>query len=147
MRMNMQIALALLAATTAGCTSGLGGANEATAALVQQPITTASPVSALAQSSTRTPTVQANYGAKVAAAVRPHVIYPDPAGISGNPGVEFDVHLAPDGTITGVALRQSSGLPEWDRAAYRAVQKTQRFPPDDAGLVPARIFVTLRPKR
>ncbi|MDM0103949.1 cell envelope integrity protein TolA [Variovorax sp. J22R24] len=89
-----------------------------------------------------------SYGGKVAAAVRPNVVFPDADLVSGNPGAEFDVRLAPDGTIVGTpALSKSSGLPNWDEAALRALQKTEKLPRDVDGTVPPRLIVTLRPKR
>ncbi|MDM0012048.1 cell envelope integrity protein TolA [Variovorax sp. J22P168] len=89
-----------------------------------------------------------SYGGKVAAAVRPNVVFPDADMVSGNPGAEFDVRLAPDGTIVGTPqLVKSSGLPNWDDAALRALQKTEKLPRDIDGTVPARLIVTLRPKR
>ncbi|MDM0001292.1 cell envelope integrity protein TolA [Variovorax sp. J22P240] len=89
-----------------------------------------------------------SYGGKVAAVVRPNVVFPDADLVSGNPGAEFDVRLAPDGTIVGTpALSKSSGLPAWDEAALRALQKTEKLPRDVDGTVPPRLIVTLRPKR
>jgi colicin import membrane protein len=89
-----------------------------------------------------------SYGGKVAAAVRPNVVFPDADLVSGNPGAEFDLRLAPDGTIVGTpTLVKTSGLPNWDDAALRALQKTEKLPRDIDGTVPARLIVTLRPKR
>lgn len=89
-----------------------------------------------------------SYGGKVAAAVRPNVVFPEAELVSGNPGAEFDVRLAPDGTIVGTpALVKTSGLPNWDEAALRALQKTEKLPRDVDGTVPPRLIVTLRPKR
>ncbi len=89
-----------------------------------------------------------SYGGRVAAAVRPNVVFPEADLVSGNPGAEFDVRLAPDGTIVGTpALVKSSGLSNWDEAALRALQKTEKLPRDVDGTVPPRLSVTLRPKR
>jgi colicin import membrane protein len=89
-----------------------------------------------------------SYGGKVAAAVRPNVVFPEAELVSGNPGAEFDVRLAPDGTIVGTPqLVKTSGLPNWDDAALRALQKTEKLPRDVDGTVPQRLIVTLRPKR
>ncbi|WP_418127954.1 cell envelope integrity protein TolA [Variovorax sp. KK3] len=89
-----------------------------------------------------------SYGGKVAAAVRPNVVYPEADLVNGNPGAEFDVRLAPDGTIVGTPqLVKSSGLTNWDEAALRALQKTEKLPRDVDGTVPPRLIVTLRPKR
>ena len=80
--------------------------------------------------------------------VRPNVVFPDADMVSGNPAAEFDVRLAPDGTIVGTpALVKSSGLGSWDQAALRALQKTERLPRDIDGTVPSRLIVSLRPKR
>ena len=49
-----------------------------------------------------------SYGGKVAAKVKPNIVYPD--AISGNPRAEVEVKLAPDGTIVGRRLVQSSDL-------------------------------------
>ena len=89
-----------------------------------------------------------SYGGKVAAAVRPNVVFPDADLVSGNPAAEFDVRLAPDGTIVGTPkLVKSSGLPAWDQAALRALQKTERLPRDIDGRVPTALIVQLKPKR
>jgi colicin import membrane protein len=89
-----------------------------------------------------------SYGGKVAAAVRPNVVFPEAELVNGTPGAEFDVRLAPDGTIVGTpTLVKTSGLPNWDEAALRALQKTEKLPRDVDGTVPPRLIVTLRPKR
>ncbi|MGK6306599.1 cell envelope integrity protein TolA [Variovorax sp. DT-64] len=89
-----------------------------------------------------------SYNGKVAAAVRPNVVFPEADLVNGNPGAEFDVRLAPDGTIVGTpALVKSSGLSNWDEAALRALQKTEKLPRDVDGTVPPRLIITLRPKR
>jgi colicin import membrane protein len=75
-------------------------------------------------------------------------VFPDADLVSGNPAAEFDVRLAPDGTIIGTpALVKSSGLGGWDEAALRALQKTEKLPRDVDGTVPPRLLVALRPKR
>ncbi|MDQ0028133.1 outer membrane biosynthesis protein TonB [Variovorax paradoxus] len=89
----------------------------------------------------------ATYADRVAAAVRPNVVYPKPEEIPGNPGVEFDVSLAGDGQIVAIALSKSSGWLDWDAAALRALRKTERLPQDIDGKVPRRLILTLRPKR
>lgn len=89
-----------------------------------------------------------SYGGKVAAVVRPNVVFPDADLVSGNPAAEFEVRLAPDGTIVGTPrLVKSSGLPAWDQAALRALQKTEKLPRDVDGRVPSSLILELRPKR
>jgi colicin import membrane protein len=87
------------------------------------------------------------YGARIAAAVRPNITYADADTVSGNPAAEFDVSLAPDGTIVNVKLRKSSGIPAWDDAAERGLRKTDRLPRDNDGRIFPSLIVELKPKR
>lgn len=88
-----------------------------------------------------------SYAGKVQAAVRPNVVFPDADLVSGNPSAEFDVRLAPDGTIVGTPqITKSSGNSGWDQAALRALQKTEKLPRDVDGTVPARLIISLKPK-
>ncbi len=85
-----------------------------------------------------------SYGGKVAAKVKPHIVYPD--AVSGNPRAEVEVRAAPDGTITGTRLIQSSGNKAWDDAVLRALQKTETLPRDVDGRVPSSLVIGFRPK-
>ncbi|MDN6887314.1 cell envelope integrity protein TolA [Variovorax sp. CAN2819] len=87
------------------------------------------------------------YAGRIAAAVRPNITFPDADTVSGNPAAEFEVSLAPDGTIVGVKLSKSSGLPGWDDAAERGLRKTDKLPRDTDGRIFPSLIVTLRPKR
>ena len=90
-----------------------------------------------------------SYGGKVAAAVRPNVVFPDADLVSGNPGAEFDVRLAPDGTIVGTPTLRQVQRPARTGTKPRCARcrrprscratSTARFRP--------RLIVTLRPKR
>lgn len=84
---------------------------------------------------------------KVAAAVRPNILFPSSEKVEGNPAAEFDVRLGWDGLITEQTLTKSSGLPEWDAAVSAALTKTARLPLDASGNVPPRVVITFRPKR
>lgn len=86
------------------------------------------------------------YTGRVRAAIRPNVTYPDVDSVLGNPSAEFDVSLAPDGTIIGVKLRKSSGVSGWDDAAERALRKTDKLPRDTDGRTPSSLVIDLRPK-
>ena len=87
-----------------------------------------------------------NYAGRVRAAVRPNVTYPDADTVAGNPSADFEVNLAPDGTIVGVKLRKSSGVPGWDEAAERALRKTDKLPRDTDGRIYTPMVISLRPK-
>jgi protein TonB len=41
---------------------------------------------------------------------------------------------------------KSSGIPEWDNAALRAIRKTEYMPLPDQGAIPAQMVLALRPK-
>jgi colicin import membrane protein len=87
------------------------------------------------------------YAGRIAAAVRPNITFPDAETVNGNPAAEFEVSLAPDGTIVGVKLSKSSGLPSWDEAAERGLRKTDKLPRDTDGRIFPSLIVSLRPKR
>ncbi|MDH6166187.1 colicin import membrane protein [Variovorax boronicumulans] len=87
------------------------------------------------------------YAGRIAAAVRPNITFPDADTVNGNPAAEFEVNLAPDGTIVGVKLTRSSGLPSWDEAAERGLRKTDKLPRDTDGRIFPSLIVSLRPKR
>lgn len=85
-----------------------------------------------------------SYGGKVAAKVRPNIVYPD--AIAGNPRAVVEVRAAPDGTITGKRLIQSSGNKAWDEAVLRALDKTETLPRDIDGRVPSSLEIGFRPQ-
>ncbi|HWT70784.1 MAG TPA: energy transducer TonB, partial [Oxalicibacterium sp.] len=88
----------------------------------------------------------ASYGQKVAAKIRSNTIFNVPDTLSGNPAVEYDVELLPDGSVRGLRLNKSSGLPGFDEAVKRAIQASQPFPPDKSGRVPSSFTVIHKPK-
>ena len=85
-----------------------------------------------------------SYGGKVAAKVRPNIVYPD--AIAGNPRAVVQVRAAPDGTIVGKKLIQSSGNKAWDDAVLRALDKTESLPRDVDGRVPPALEIGFRPQ-
>ncbi|HEY9207675.1 MAG TPA: cell envelope integrity protein TolA, partial [Acidovorax sp.] len=85
-----------------------------------------------------------SYGGKVAAKVRPNIVYPD--AVAGNPRAVVQVRAAPDGTIVGTKLIQSSGNKAWDDAVLRALDKTGSLPRDVDGRVPSTLDIGFRPQ-
>lgn len=85
-----------------------------------------------------------SYGGRVAAVVRPNIVYPDV--VAGNPRALVEVRLAPDGTITGTRLIKSSGNNAWDSAVLRALDKTATLPKDITGRVPSSLEIGFSPK-
>ncbi len=81
----------------------------------------------------------ASYIGRIKGRVRPNVSFPDT--IPGNPKVEVDVRLAPDGRIMSSRVVKGSGVPEWDAAVLRAIERTEVLPRDEYGKVPPALII------
>ena len=66
--------------------------------------------------------------------------------MAGNPSALVEVRCAPDGRIISRKLLESSGLPAWDEAVLRAVDRTEVLPLDENGRVPSPLQIEFRPK-
>lgn len=86
----------------------------------------------------------AAYGGRVAARIRPNIVFTDL--VNGNPRAEVEVRALPDGTIVGSRLLKSSGHPAWDDVVLRAVERTGKLPQDDNGRVPGTLILGFRPQ-
>lgn len=86
----------------------------------------------------------AGYGARVAARIKPNVVFTDT--IVGNPRAEVEVQTLPDGTIANRRIVRSSGYAAWDEAVLRAIDRTGSLPRDTDGRVPASLIIGLRPQ-
>lgn len=84
----------------------------------------------------------AGYAGRIKARVKPNITFTD--DVPGNPSAEVEVRASADGTIVGRRLLRSSGVPAWDDAVLRAVDKTQMLPKDNDGRVPSPIVITFR---
>ena len=84
----------------------------------------------------------AGYTGRIVARVRPNIFYPDRRG--ANATAEVQVRAAPDGTILGRTLVKSSGVPAWDSAVLRALDKTEVLPRDIDGRVPGTLLLVFR---
>ncbi len=92
------------------------------------------------------PRGSADYIGKLSAKIKSNTVFIVPEGLAGNPAVEYAVDLLPDGSVRGLRKIKSSGIPGFDEAVARAVEKSQPFPPDKDGKVPASFTFTHRPK-
>ncbi|UFS57141.1 cell envelope integrity protein TolA [Comamonadaceae bacterium M7527] len=86
----------------------------------------------------------ASYAGKVVGAIRPNIVFTDV--VAGNPGAEVEVTTRPTGEILGRTLRKSSGMPAWDEAVLRAIDRTATLPRDTNGRVPSPMLIRFRPK-
>lgn len=86
----------------------------------------------------------AGYAGRIKARIKPNIVFGD--AVSGNPLATVEVKLAPDGTIVGKRLVKSSGVPSWDDAVLRAIEKTEVLPRDVDGRVPPSFEIDFRPR-
>lgn len=84
------------------------------------------------------------YGGRIRARIKPNIVFTE--DISGNPTAEVEVRTSPDGTITSRKLLKASGLPAWDEAVLKAIDKTETLPRDVDGRVPPSLVISFRPK-
>ena len=88
----------------------------------------------------------ASYTQKVGAKIKSNTIFNGADELSSNPSVEYAVELLPDGSIRRLRKTKSSGVPGFDEAVSRAIEKSQPFPPDKSGSVPSGFTVAHKPK-
>jgi TonB family C-terminal domain len=86
------------------------------------------------------------YTRTVSAKIKSNTIFNVPDNLSGNPSVEYDVELLPDGSIKNIRKRKSSGVPGFDEAVLRAIEKSAPYPQNNAGRVPSRFEISHKPK-
>lgn len=86
----------------------------------------------------------ASYAGKLVARIRPNIVFTEL--VSGNPTATVEVRTLPDGTVLGSKLLQASGVPAWDQAVLRAIERTGKLPRDDDGRVPSTLILDFRPR-
>ena len=87
------------------------------------------------------------YANKIATKIRSNTIFMVPESLAGNPAVEYDLELLPDGSVRRpIRKRKPSGIPGFDEAVLNAIEKSQPFPPDKSGKVPSSVTVVHKPK-
>jgi colicin import membrane protein len=91
----------------------------------------------------RTAGPSATYAGRIKARIMPNIVFGDT--IAGNPQATVEVKAGPDGTIIGKKLLKSSGVPAWDEAVLRAIDKTEVLPRDTDGRVPPAFEISFRP--
>lgn len=90
----------------------------------------------------RTAGPSATYAGRIKARILPNIVFSD--SVDGNPLATVEVRAAPDGTIIGRRLIKSSGVPAWDEAVLRAIDKTEVLPRDTDGRVPSSFEIAFR---
>jgi colicin import membrane protein len=84
----------------------------------------------------------ATYAGRIKARVKPNVVFNET--VPGNPVASVEVRAAADGTIVQRRLVRSSGVPSWDEAVLRAIDKTEILPRDVDGRVPGTMVIDFR---
>lgn len=85
------------------------------------------------------------YAERLSAAVRQNVKIP--VGAASDLRAEVLIEAERDGRIKRVSLQRSSGHPEWDKEALRAVQLTKTLPLMDDGTAPAKLVLVMHTGR
>lgn len=88
----------------------------------------------------------AGYIQKVAAKIKSNTAFNVPPALAGNPPVIYEVELLPDGTLRNIRKSKSSGIPGFDEAVLRAIEKSAPYPKDRSGRVPSGFTLTHKPK-
>jgi colicin import membrane protein len=88
----------------------------------------------------------AGYAARFAAKIKSNITFNVPESLASNSPVQFEVDLLPDGSVAGIRLLKSSGVPGFDEAVRRAIEKSQPYPKDKSGSVPSSFIGTHKPK-
>jgi len=90
--------------------------------------------------------LDAGYAGKVASAIRSNTTFQISSDVDGNPRAIFLVQVRPDCSLISVKLRKSSGLPAWDQAAERGIERTDPFPLPSTGACQPEIEITRGPR-
>ena len=90
--------------------------------------------------------IDASWSQRVSAKVKSNIIFAASGDLETNSPAEFVVGLLPDGSVAGVRKTKSSGIPGFDEAVRRAIDKSQPYPADNSGTVPPSFVSINRPK-
>jgi colicin import membrane protein len=108
-------------------------------------ITGAAGASGSAQKSSA-PKTDAGYQAKIAAKVKSNTSFTGSTDVPGNPKATFRVEQLPTGEILSVRLTKSSGVPQFDDAVERGINRSSPLPPKNDGTVERTIVVNFSMK-
>lgn len=84
----------------------------------------------------------AGYAGRIRARIKPNIVFAD--SIQGNPVASVEVRVATDGSITSRRIMKSSGVPAWDEAVLRAIDRTEVLPRDTDGRIPPSFAIEFR---
>ncbi len=88
-----------------------------------------------------------SYAARIAAKIRSNTVFNATDNSNANPTVEYRIELLPDGSLRGAIRKlKSSGVPEFDEAVEKAIEKSAPFPRDKSGEVPSSFVIVHKMK-
>jgi len=92
------------------------------------------------------PRSDAGYQAAIAAKIKSNANYAGSTDVPGNPTVSFRVEQLPTGEIVSVKKVKSSGIPEFDDAVERSINKSSPLPKKKDGTVERSLSVNFHLK-
>ena len=92
------------------------------------------------------PKIDAGYIGKLTALIKSNTTFAGSTDVPGNPKAVFRVELLPTGEILSVRLSKSSGVPQFDDAVERGINKSSPLPKKKDGTVERTIVVNFSMK-
>lgn len=92
------------------------------------------------------PRIDKGYIASIAARIKGNTSYPGSTDVPGNPEVVFQVEQLPTGEILSVRKTKSSGIPAFDEAVERGINKSSPLPKKKDGTVERSVQVGFKLK-
>jgi colicin import membrane protein len=92
------------------------------------------------------PRIDKGYIASIAAKIKGNTTYPGSTDVPGNPEVVFQVEQLPTGEILSVRKTKSSGIPAFDDAVERGINKSSPLPKKKDGTVERSLPVSFKLK-
>jgi colicin import membrane protein len=92
------------------------------------------------------PRIDSGYIASIAAKIKGNTTYPGSTDVPGNPEVVFQVEQLPTGEILSVRKTKSSGIPAFDEAVERGINKSSPLPKKKDGTVERSLPVSFKLK-
>ncbi len=93
------------------------------------------------------PKISKAYAQIIGNKIKNATIMPPLTEISGNAAVEYAIELTPDGSVRDIRLLRPSGIPAFDQAVRRAIDKAAPYPADpETGKVPSSLVISHRPR-
>jgi colicin import membrane protein len=105
-----------------------------------------SPSSSGSAEKSTAPRIDKGYIASIAAKIKGNTIYPGSTDVPGNPEVVFQVEQLPTGEILSVRKTKSSGIPAFDDAVERGINKSSPLPKKKDGTVERSLPVSFKLK-